>query len=503
MTEKRKINWKDKTKPWEVTLMLVAGVLVLVQGTWMFGAMAGASSEHEDKLKAIQNWKDASLATAMRATASINGLGDIDREVLSWLSEDFSNENQEIQGLAADWNILKFRRCVEVMPFITNRKASSFLMQLMNEKAGIKAELESSDALYHALWKAELTDSVADPTYGDFKAVLYRAIDPRFSEYFGQDKPKTINLSEVRWGGVGRDGIPPLRKPKMLKSVEAKYLKDTDVVFGFELNGDVRAYPKRILAWHEMFTDEVGGVPIAGVYCTLCGTMIPYDCRAKGATHQMGTSGFLYRSNKLMYDAKTKSLWSTTAGEPVVGTLVGQGVKLQSYPVVTTTWGHWKSLHPETTVLSLDTGYSRDYGEGIAYHDYFSTDELMFTVQSFDHVLRNKSEVLVLPWANNPKVSISAELLKRKPLYQTKISDKSILVVTDSTGANRVYLTGVDFAKQESETKLLDKSGRRWNVTEDKIQCISTKVKAPRLAAHRAFWFGWHAAYPNGQLIVK
>jgi hypothetical protein len=97
----------------------------------------------------------------------------------------------------------------------------------------------------------------------------------------------------------------------MISASEATYLDDDDVVFGIEVNGDVRAYPKRILAWHEMFVDTVGGIPVAGVYCTLCGTVILYETKVDGTNHEIGTSGFLYRSNKLMYDRATQSLWST------------------------------------------------------------------------------------------------------------------------------------------------------------------------------------------------
>ena len=93
------------------------------------------------------------------------------------------------------------------------------------------------------------------PDYAEFKRLLYSPIDACFSEYFS-GKPKTlIRLDEVRWGGVVRDGIPPLKNPKMITASEAKWLKDDHVVFGVAINGDERAYPKRILAWHEMFKD--------------------------------------------------------------------------------------------------------------------------------------------------------------------------------------------------------------------------------------------------------
>ena len=96
-----------------------------------------------------------------------------------------------------------------------------------------------------------------------------------FAGYFSSDDPKAkIRLDEIRWGGVRQDGIPPLRSPKMINANEAKYLNDDNIVFGLEVNGDSRAYPKRIMAWHEMFVDKVGDTPVAGVYCTLCGSMI-------------------------------------------------------------------------------------------------------------------------------------------------------------------------------------------------------------------------------------
>jgi hypothetical protein len=197
------------------------------------------------------------------------------------------------------------------------------------------------------------------------------------------------------WGGVLQDGIPPLREPKMLAARDARYLADGDVVFGVEINGDARAYPKRILAWHEMFVDRVGGIDVAGVYCTLCGAVVVYETTVDGRSHRLGTSGFLYRSNKLMYDAETQSLWAMLEGRPVIGPLADKEIALPTREVVTSTWGEWRRRHPTTTVLSLATGYQRDYDEDAAYRTYFATDALMFPVPNEDRRLRNKQEVLV------------------------------------------------------------------------------------------------------------
>ena len=113
------------------------------------------------------------------------------------------------------------------------------------------------------IWKKKIAPH---PRYAEVKSMLYSRVDPRFAEYFGVERTTEVRLDEVRWGGVVRDGIPPLRRPAMIPSVEADYLDDDDVVFGIEVAGDVRAYPKRILAWHEMFTDEVGDIHVTGVY---------------------------------------------------------------------------------------------------------------------------------------------------------------------------------------------------------------------------------------------
>ena len=81
-----------------------------------------------------------------------------------------------------------------------------------------------------------------------------------------------------------------------------------------------------------------------------------------------------------MFDEESMSLWSTAAGKPVLGRLAGEPLELTAYPVVTTTFGEWRAAHPETTVLSIETGHDRDYGEGAAYREYFATNQLMFEV---------------------------------------------------------------------------------------------------------------------------
>ncbi|WP_462252653.1 DUF3179 domain-containing protein [Ekhidna sp.] len=308
----------------------------------------------------------------------------------------------------------------------------------------------------------------------------------------------------MRWGGVIQDGIPPLRSPEMISAQEATYLEDDNIIFGIEVNGDFRAYPKRILAWHEMFVDEVGGIPVCGVYCTLCGTVILYKTQFEGKNYEMGTSGFLYRSNKLMYDKATQSLWNTVWGKPVIGPLKNQGIQFEHMSVVTTTWGEWKKRHPNTTVLSLNTGHKRNYDEGVAYQEYFGTDELMFNVPFDDRRLKNKQEVLALRFPEYPKeqLAISAKFLKKNPVYHDKIGAIEFVVLTDESGANRVYESqGLMFESFDQEVSVIDALGEKWRLYEDKLERDDKSQVLKRLPYHRAFWFGWHAAYPNTRLV--
>ena len=332
---------------------------------------------------------------------------------------------------------------------------------------------------------------------------LYKSIDSKFEHYFlHQTNTAKIRLDEVRWGGVAQDGIPPLRNPAMLPASEASYLEEDNIVFGVSINGDHRAYPKRILAWHEMFVDEIGGESIAGVYCTLCGTVIAYNTKYAGTNHELGTSGFLYRSNKLMYDQATQSLWSTIEGKPVIGPLADSDIELASHSVVTTTWGNWKKLHPDTKVLSLQTGYQRDYREGVAYKDYFSTDRLMFTVPKQDNRLLNKEEVLIVRVDGYQKdpLAISARFLMDHKVYHDKIGETEFVVLTNGSGANRVYETKENRFTEIVGQSIKDRNGEIWTIKEDKLIAPDGK-ELNRLPYHRIFWFAWFSAYENTRLV--
>jgi len=410
------------------------------------------------------------------------------------------DKEKALKYISENWEPTFPIMVIETIYLSNDPPLAAKLIKLLEEKTG-KDYGYQLDKWYEWIWN---NDEMVHSQYPEFKSLLYGLIDPKFAGYFSSDRTAKIRLDEVRWGGVRQDGIPPLRSPKMINAKQAKYLDNKDIIFGIEVNGDARAYPKRIMAWHEMFVDTVGNEPVAGVYCTLCGSMILYNTENDGVNHEIGTSGFLYRSNKLMYDKNTQSLWNTLWGKPVIGELADKDIELERMSVVTTTWGEWKKRHPGTKVLSLDTGHKRDYSEGAAYREYFATDELMFNVPKLDKRLKNKDEVLGLVFSQHADkpLAISVDYLSKNPVFHKQIGDIDFVVLTDKSGAARVYeAKGLKFKNWNQESTVTDVNGKKWVLTESKLTSPDGN-ELFRLPAHRAFWFGWYGAYSNTELIL-
>lgn len=415
------------------------------------------------------------------------------------VSEDPSRRDHALCRIQNAWEDRFTPMILDVMRVPRDHGFNSFLRLLLQEQTGQDLGLD------HDRWFEWAWDQAFElhPEYADFKAAVYGRIDPRFSRYFSKDRTARIRLDEVRWGGVSQDGIPPLRQPATIAGNDADYLADSDVIFGVEINGHARAYPKRILGHHELVLDVVGEVSIAGVYCTLCGTMIVYQTVVDGTHHELGTSGFLYRSNKLMFDHATQSLWSTLEGRPVIGPLADTDIVLQRYAVVTTTWGAWRKRHPWTDVLALPTEFRRDYSEGAAYRQYFATDELMFTVPSRDARLKNKDEVLGLVVKGRPEtaLAIAVSYLDAHPVHHDRVGDTPLVILTDTSGAARAYVcASVEFASFDRDQTAVDTEGASWSMSETRLQSADGR-QLLRFPAHRSFWFGWRAAYEQTRLV--
>lgn len=353
------------------------------------------------------------------------------------------------------------------------------------------------------LWQQKHPGVKPHAGFANFLAHGLAFVDPRFLRFIHQGVKHEIRLEEVVWGGVRVDGIPPLDNPKMIPPAEAGYLNPDDLVFGVAINGEARAYPLRIANWHEMVNDAIGGVPVSLAYCTLCGAGILFDGRIPGWDRPttFGSSGLLYRSNKLMYDRATDSLWNQFTGRPVVGALAGSGIELKVLPLATVAWKTWLAQHPRTTVLSLETGHARDYGSGVAYRDYFASPDLMFPALARDERLHQKDIVFGVRVPGGAKAwPISAFTGGR--------------VINDRVGLTDLVLVGDG---EERTVRAYDSGGRQfvagpasgtlragdgvWRLTEDALVGPGG-VNLPRLPGHLAFWFAWAGYFEDAALGV-
>lgn len=271
-----------------------------------------------------------------------------------------------------------------------------------------------------------------------------------------------IPRDEIISGGPPRDGIPSIDSPKFVRATEAGHLKDDDIVIGVTRDGVARAYPLRILVWHEVVNDAIAGNPIAVTYCPLCGTSMVFDAVVAGRPRTFGVSGLLYNSDVLLYDRENESLWSQIAMRAVSGPDVGS--KLTLLPSQHMTWAAWRDRHPDGQVLSTDTGHRRDYRRD-AYASYFSSDNTMFPVPVTRHDLPNKEWVLgVLVNGDAAAYPVS------------RLPDGE--AVSDSVGGERIDI-------------LWNAAARHPEVTDSSGKTIPSVM---------AFWFAWQAFHPETKI---
>ena len=170
----------------------------------------------------------------------------------------------------------------------------------------------------------------------------------------------SVDLGEIMSGGPPKDGIPSIDDPKFVAVAESEDLLPREPVIGLTVNGESRAYPLRILTWHEIVNDEIGGVPVAVTYCPLCNAAIVFDRRVEGQVLEFGTTGKLRRSDLVMYDRTTESWWQQFLGEAIVGALTG--TRLKMLPARLESWERFSARHPDGLVQVPNNPNLRSYG---------------------------------------------------------------------------------------------------------------------------------------------
>ena len=358
----------------------------------------------------------------------------------------------------------------DAMRFVGSPGELGDLVPTLNTLLG--TNLKGLDAWNDSVNHLIAWDIPAPPDYLRYKRDIYTRILPQWAPLF---QPGTIDWRHVAWGGVRIDDrpfdktdercncIPAADNPEVTNAKNADWLTEDAVVFGISLNGEHRAYARQIMVVREMVNDTLGGRDLGIPYCTLCGSAQAWftDDVPEGVERPiLRTSGLLIRSNKVMYDLVSQSVFDTFLGTAVTGNLGRRGVQLSQASVITTTWGEWKAAHPDTTVLAERLALGRNFN----FREGRDANGPIFPIGNADPRLAVQEDVLgVVTKAGTPLAfhipSVIAALNADKTV---QVGD--VKVVLDSGGVKAIDTEGND------------------------------------LGTHQAFWFAWSQFHPDTKL---
>lgn len=310
------------------------------------------------------------------------------------------------------------------------------------------------------------------PEYVEAKADIYTLLVPEWEELMVEG---SIDWRHVSWGGVRIDDrpydttddqcncIPAADNPEVTSAAEAEWLDDDDIIFGIEIDGEARAYPRQIMEVREMVNDTLGGRDLGIPYCTLCGSAQAYftDEVPEGVDRPtLRTSGLLIRSNKVMYDLESLSVFDTFLGTAVTGPLADQGIVLPQAGIVTSTWADWVADHPDTTVLIEELALGRDPD----FRNGRDADGPIFPIGTVDPRLPVQEDVLGIVTESGTPVAFHVASAVEHLTAGNELAVENVHVILDGSGVRAVDTDGND------------------------------------LGGHQAFWFAWSQFQPGTDL---
>jgi hypothetical protein len=321
-------------------------------------------------------------------------------------------------------------------------------------------------------------------------------------------------------GGPGRDGIPALVNPKLVPvgHPETKYLEDFAAaatgdssvpnarVIGLEIDGVPVAIPHNIMWWHEIVNLEVQGRLITVTYCPLTGSALAFDATEAGTT-RFGVSGLIFQNNLIMFDDETGSLWPQMCGRAALGDRTGH--ELVHVPTIEMRWEEWRLRHPNTLVISSETGYIREYGR-YPYLAYELSESTLFALpRGNDDRRRFKERIFGIPslgggiaYPFEEFASVGAVGVANVP-----VDGEIVQVIWDGAAETAAAYfprttTGDVVTLQLHNGSVVDReTGTTWDV---EGRGVAGPRTGERLVAHAesyvAYWFAWVSFYPKTQL---
>ncbi|MDA0351507.1 MAG: DUF3179 domain-containing (seleno)protein [Chloroflexi bacterium] len=365
--------------------------------------------------------------------------------------------------------------------------------------------LKFPDAYGWSAWIAAERPSLPNG-YLTWKGHLLSLVDDRFTDLLSADLRLGVRPEELIWSRTAIDEQVPLVAPKTVHRVEERYLLPFDVVYGVFLNGEAHAYPERILGWHEVVTDEVGGRPLVVTHCVPCGGAVAYNATASdGVAYEFGNSGLVYHSRRLFYDHQTQSLWDQLTGDAIAGDAFAAGASLSTVPLLRTTWAEWAGRHPNTTVLSLDTGVVRNYDAGAALVEDQSTDAPLFPAPaSNDASIAPKDRVIGVQLGGAAR-AYSVAAVEAAGIVHDAVGGQSVVLVSRGPGLGVAVYEEYDITFSYLQgalagLELVDTAGERWFLDEAEVVSVIDSRQRNAIPGRLAYWFAWSDAFPDTTL---
>lgn len=277
-----------------------------------------------------------------------------------------------------------------------------------------------------------------------------------------------IPLEEILQGCPGKDCIPSIDNPTFESVSSANNWLDNEAPgIAFSQNNTARFYPYDILISHEIVNDTVEGKRILISYCPLCLTAVVYDPLVQSERVEFGVSGLLWKSNLIMYDRKTESLWSQVLGEAIAGDLTG--TVLPKLPSDQLLYGIWKKANPNGEILSQK--FLRGFRRGNPYAD-----------THFD--------------VSGTALSFAKPSDKRLPF------GAHVFGITVNGKAKAYNLESVKIAGKVSDVFEGKTIELRHNKDLDVVRIfeILPDGSEKRINPLSGFWFSWAEAYPDTEL---
>lgn len=325
----------------------------------------------------------------------------------------------------------------------------------------------------------------------------------------------TVDLSEVISGGPPRDGIPPIYTPTFETSTEAtKWLPESEPVMVYKSRGEARAYPLRILLWHEIVNDTMHDKSFIVTYCPLCNSGIIFDTMLDGQKVKFGVSGKLRNSDMVMYDHRHESWWQQLTGEAIAGKDAGSYLKM--LPSHTVSFKTFKARFPNGEVLSQDTGYSRAYGAN-PYVGYDSLEKPFLMLKEVDDRLPALSRVIgfqlagkayLVPLASMQDKAVAQAVAGEHPLVLFNLSESNSAVDARRVKNSKLIDMVTVYANPEKlrfvmrDGHVVDsKYGFSWNAFGEGSEGGKIKKRLEPVENGMHFAFAWLAFHEKSEFL--